>query len=53
LTDAFNVLDMLLVILLATLITARHVHVIDPTLPFAYAELPAQVMATDCTLIAL
>jgi hypothetical protein len=27
--------------------TARHVHVIDPTLPFAYAELPAQVMATD------
>jgi hypothetical protein len=47
LTDAFNVLDMLLVILLGTLITARHVHVIDPTLPFAYAELPAQVMATD------
>jgi hypothetical protein len=53
LTDAFNVLDMLLVILLGTLITARRVHVIDPTLPFAYAELPAQVMATDCTLIAL
>ena len=47
LTDAFNVLDMLLVILLGTLITARRVHVIDPTLPFAYAELPAQVMATD------
>ena len=47
LTDAFNVLDMLLVILLGTLITARHVHVIDPSLPFAYAELPAQVMTTD------
>jgi len=43
-TDAFNVLDMLLVILLGTLITARHVHVIDPTLPFAYAELPAQAL---------
>ena len=32
LTDAFNVLDMLLVVLLTVLLAARYAHVADPEL---------------------
>jgi hypothetical protein len=45
LTDAFNVLDMLLVLLLTTLLAARYAHVHQHELALAaQAELPAQAL---------
>ena len=41
LTDAFNVLDMLLVLLLGTLLLARYAHVVDPSLGLAQVSVPA------------